>query len=143
MRLDFTAASADDRYEPTAELDMLYERGQPAPLRRMNQTIGLELYRLHQACAERYWWASQPVVDRLVALDIEETHKQGLRLDERGLLVRPMPTHVMKQLRHLMEVRQMACFRPYLERVAHVRGLSYRAVLAELRAMAVPPRETR
>lgn len=125
----------------TADLGELWEAGEPEALRRMNQTTGLELYRLHRECAELYWRASQPVVRRLVVLDGEEMLKQGLRLDDKGWLVTPPPTRAMKQLQHLVEVRQLACFRPYLERVAHVRGLSYSAVVAELRAMAVPPKD--
>lgn len=132
MRQDFATAALGDM-----DLDA------PEPMRRMNRTTGIELYHLHQACAELYWWASRPVVRRVVALSGEELLRYGFRLDSKGFLSNPPASRAMKQLQHLLKVRQLACFRPYLERVAHVRGISYQAVVAELRAMAVPLGETR
>jgi hypothetical protein len=87
----------------------------------MNRGQMAELSHLRHDCALLYERVSRPVLNRLVALDTDAFWAEmarGFVLSPTGMLVPRQRTPAEEKLHRILELRQRACFRPFLERSA-------------------------
>lgn len=104
----------------------------------MNRTKLMELGRLHDECGWLYERVSRPVMSRLMALEndaFEAELARGLVPGPTGCLAPREPTPAEEQLLAILDIRKVACYRPYLERAAKLHNIqapSLKQILARL-----------